>query len=104
MDNKQKIRFVYDCLAGKDSIPVKLRMKQAFDAELHAKLVEVLEDLVEEYEDKQEVPKALAFAFVDLRTSFDAAAGWFSEKDQERIADAAEELVDLAYQLFSKED
>lgn len=104
MDTDQKIGFVFECLVGEQSIPAQLRMKRGLNEERFTRLISVLQELTGECAGGATIDKRLAFAFVDIRTAFDGAIRLYSGAVAERIEDAAEQLVDLAYGLFSTED
>jgi hypothetical protein len=91
---------VHRGLVSQESLPVRLRMGEGLDEEQLAQVKGALHFLVERWRHRTEVPKRVAAAYVDLQSSMQWGWDRYSETEQIAIEDAANELVDLAYQLF----
>lgn len=98
MTEEEALAAVTAGLVSRESLPVKLRMGDGFDAELFDRTRAALRFLAERYRDRDHVPKALAFAMVDLTGTLMAAD--YPPELWERVQSATDELVALAYEIF----
>jgi hypothetical protein len=89
-----------EALSGPDGLLVKLRNREGLDEGLLATVVAATEELIGEYADESTVPKSLALNFVDLSASLEGGWTFYDEATQERVEDARDTLVSLAYDLF----
>jgi hypothetical protein len=102
MTESEAVEIVHRGLVSQESLPVRLRMGEGLDEAQLAQVKAALHFLVERWRGRTEVPKRLAAAFVDLQSSMQWGWDRYSETEQMAIEDAANELVDLAYQLFEE--
>jgi hypothetical protein len=100
MTEEAAMRVIYEGLAGKDCIPIKLRMGNGLDKEQLQMVKGAIRFLTQEWKSRDLVPKGLAAAFVDIQSAMEWGQGQYSMAEQDEIEDAAYELVDLAYDLF----
>lgn len=100
MNEEIAVQVIYEGLSGKDSIPVKLRMGNGLDKGQVQMLKDAIGFLAREWKSRGVVPKRLAAAFVDIQSSMEWGKAQYSTAEQDEIEDAANELVDLAYDLF----
>lgn len=73
--------------AGLDEVAVK-RLEAAID---HLTLI---------YQEREQVPKILAAAFIDLTPWFERCLGFYSQEEQDRIMDVRDRLVEMASRMF----
>lgn len=104
MEINEAIDVVYNGLVGVNSIPVNLRMGNGLDYESVSKVKEAIKYLISEYSFKSEVPKKLAFAFVDIYGAFQFKEGFYSEKELIEYENLGIEFQELAYNLFDPEN
>jgi len=102
MDEKVAMRVIYEGLAGEDCIPIKLRQGQGLDKEQLQAVKDAISFLDRAWKSREMIPKRLAAAFVDIQSSMEWGRDLYSEAEQIEIEDAANELVDLAYDLFDE--
>jgi len=101
MNIELALKNIDELLIADNSLPVDLNNKSiGLNEEKVTKLLSTLDFLIEYYSDKSTVPKALAFAFVDVSKFFERSLSLYSEDVQERIFDIKEEIVAKAYELF----
>lgn len=100
-DLKAALATVDELLLGDDSIPIQLRQHQGLDSARFERLEDAIEVLIEHYREKDEVPKKLALAFVDISNYFYFTESEYTEAELEKFEDAAHRLTYLASQLFS---
>jgi hypothetical protein len=100
LPESQAIAAIDEGLWGPRSIPVQLREGKGLDETALRRVREALELLAERWRFRSEVPKRVAAALVDIQSSMQASFDQYDEDEQDAIEDAANELVDLAYQLL----
>jgi hypothetical protein len=100
---QQAIETVYEELAGEQCIPIKLRRGEGLDEAALNRVRQSLILLTELWKHMPYVPKRIAAAFVDIQSSMEWGRDQYSEGEQQRIEDAAIELVSLANDLFEDE-
>lgn len=100
MDIRTALANIEDLLLGPNCIPVQLRSRKGLNMDMYNLLVSSIEVVIEEYKNKENVPKRLALAFVDIGTYFYFGDDWYPPKVQEELEDAAHELISMAYQIF----
>ena len=100
MTEAEAVAIVHEALVGPDNLPLKLVRRQGFDEAQFQRVKSALASLVAAYQDRDSVPKALAYALVDVQATFQMGLAAYPTDVQQRIVDASEELVDLAYLLF----
>jgi hypothetical protein len=104
MDESEARKVVVEALAGANGIPVKLRRKDGLDEEQLDRVRKAAALLARAYEGREEIPRDLALAFLDIRTSMESGLGLYPEQAQDAIQDAAEELVELGLDLFGADE
>ena len=103
MDDKEALEIIYEGLAGKECLPIKLSRGEGLDKKMLAQVKQAMQMLIEHWHGRDEVPKRLAAAFVDLHTAMEWGRDQYSESEQDEIEDVAIALVQLAYELLEKE-
>jgi hypothetical protein len=104
MGRQEALDTIYQGLLGNNSIPVQLRSGKGLDKDTFLKIKIAIAFLKKEYKNKNEVPKKLALAFIDISSYFSFRDDFYSIEDQEVFEDAANELVQLANDLFEDDD
>lgn len=100
MDETEALQVIYDSFLGDETIPIKLRLGKGLDRKQLDKAKQALNFLIRAWHGRDMVPQRLAAAFVDIQSTMQWGKDQYSEAEQDEIEDAANELVDLAYDLF----
>ena len=101
MNIETALKNLNELLVGESSIPVDLNNRSiGIDESKVSKLMDTLDFLIEYYSDKDEIPKSLAFAFVDISKAFERCLPLYSEVEQDRIFDLKEDIVSKGYEIF----
>lgn len=103
MTEAEALSTVQEGLIGPYSIPVRLREGRGLDGAMLARLRDALATLTHAYARTDRVPKVLAMAFVDITGSMQANWDRYPEDEQDRIEDATNELVELAWRIFDSD-
>jgi hypothetical protein len=101
MNKEISLKIVYERLVGPHSLPISVREMQGVNKKDYQELKCAIEYLIEYYSDKNEVPKELALAFVDIGNYFFVPNLNYSEEEHEELEDYGIELSELANKLFS---
>ncbi|MFW2513688.1 hypothetical protein ACNI3K_07900 [Demequina sp. SO4-13] len=104
MSIEHDLATVERLLVSDESIPVRLRLQEGLDEDAYTELTGALERLVDYYADRPDVPKRLAFAFVDLGAAFSYPEGIYPDDELMRIEDAGQELSQMGQRLFGDAD
>lgn len=104
MATEQDLATVQRLLVSESSIPAQLRMGEGLDERAYVELMGALERLAEHFGSRNEVPKALAFAFVDVSSGFNVEPDAYPASERERIEDAGQELSRIGQALFGDDD
>lgn len=97
---QRAIDTVYAELSGEECIPIKLRLGEGLNEAAMDRVRNALRFLIDRWRLNPYVPKRLAAAFVDIQSSMEWGWDQYGESEQNRIEDAAVELVSLANELF----
>ncbi|MFK7050541.1 hypothetical protein FLACOL_00241 [Flavobacterium columnare] len=103
MNQEEAIKNVYNALLSETSIPVSIRNMEGVDKVQYEELKKNIIFLIDYYKDRDNVPKKLALAFVDISNYFFVPNLNYSEEDSERFEDYGIELSELANKLFDDE-
>lgn len=101
MDKEKALENVYQSLLGANSLLVKMRRGDGLDDLQWKNFREAINFLTEFYKDKESVPKKLALAFVDVSNYFYFHEGKYTDEEENKLEDAAQEIVQMADKLFS---
>ncbi|HYD41719.1 MAG TPA: hypothetical protein VEB43_12905 [Anaeromyxobacter sp.] len=101
MTESDAIVVVQEELFGPASLPVRIRRGEGLHREGLQRLRGALASLIDRWRLRSAVPKSVAAAMVDLATFMDPGRHPYPEEELQAIEDATEELVALAYALFS---
>ncbi|MDR1284819.1 MAG: hypothetical protein LBJ88_01300 [Campylobacteraceae bacterium] len=101
MNKEISLKIVYEKLIGFNSIPISIREMRGVNIKDYQELKCAIEYLIEYYNDKNDVPKKLALAFVDISNYFFVPNLNYSEKEHEKLENYGIELSELANKLFS---
>ena len=71
---------------------LKLHERQGMDEVLFAEMVQLLQDIDVEYQDKDYIPKKLAEIFVDMFIAIDGSASYYDDEYQQEIYQMADQL------------
>jgi hypothetical protein len=100
MDKDKALKIVYDKIIGIDSIPLSIREMKGVNADNFQELKSAIIYLIEYYGNKDDVPKELALAFVDISNYFFVPNLNYTEREHEKLEDYGIELSELANKLF----
>ncbi len=101
MTESEALAVVQEELLGTASLPVRIRSGEGLDEDGLERLRGALAFLIEGWRLRSAVPKSIAAAMVDLATSMGPGRHPYRPEQLDAIEDATEELVELAYALFS---
>jgi hypothetical protein len=90
---------IYNLLLGEKSIPVKLRLKDNVDNDYKI-LLEELEKLTEKYSGKNNIPKKLGYAFLDISNYFEFSDRLYSEKEIDNIEDMKNNIMEKLIEFY----
>lgn len=99
-NNNEAIDLIYEGLVGLNSIPTDLRMRKGIDYSKLENIRKAIKFLIKSYSDKDEVPKRLALAFIDIYGAFQFKKGFYSDEKLLEYEDIGIELQELAYELL----
>ncbi|HEY7306309.1 MAG TPA: hypothetical protein VH601_19450 [Bryobacteraceae bacterium] len=100
MSEEEAVSAIDELLVGDQSIPGKLAMKKGIDEEAVARLESAIETLMPIYKVRNDIPKKVAAAFLDLAADFDRTMPLYSSELQDRIEDLKLHIISLGYDLF----
>ena len=103
MNKEEAIEIVYNALLSETSIPVSIRSMDGVDKIQYEELKKSILFLIDYYKNKDDVPKKVAQAFVDISNYFFVPNLNYSEEDLELFENYGIELTTLANQLFDFE-
>lgn len=95
------LQTVYQSLLGDNSLLVKIRRGDGLNETDWEKFKQAVGILIEIYKEKEFIPKKLALAFVDVSNYFYVRQAEYSAAEEDRLEDAAQEIVQMADELFS---
>jgi hypothetical protein len=90
---------IIDLLLGSNSIPVKLRLKEDINSD-YITLLQELDLLIEKYEGKMEIPKNLAYSFLDISNLFEFSERLYSEKELEIIENMKDCILEKIVKFY----
>lgn len=103
MNREKAIEIVYNALLSEYSIPVSIRGMNGVDKIQYEELKKSVLFLTDYYKNKDEIPKKVALAFVDISNYFFVPNLSYSKEDHELFEDYGIELSELANKLFDYE-
>ncbi|MET3047512.1 hypothetical protein V8245_04205 [Flavobacterium columnare] len=103
MNKEEAIKNVYNALLSETSIPISIRNMEGVDKIQYEELKKNIIFLIDYYKDRDDVPKKLALAFVDISNYFFVPNLNYSEEDYEQFENYGIELSELANKLFEDE-
>ncbi|MWP50013.1 MULTISPECIES: hypothetical protein [unclassified Gilliamella] len=99
---KTSLNIIEEKLIGENSIPIKIHVGSGVDEDDYLLLRKAILHAIEYYQDKKEVPKKLALAFVNISNYFFISKDSpYSEKEMIMIENIGNELSELGEKLFS---
>lgn len=100
MTEQEAIAIVEETLLSDQSIPAKLWMKGGVDEDAVARLENAMESLIAVFRARDQVPKKVAAAFLDLTPDFERTLDLYSEEEQRRIEDLKLHIISRAHDLL----
>ena len=100
MNIKEALEIVEKRLVGIESIPISIRQMKGVDENEYDELINSISFLTDYFREKENVPKILALAFVDVSNYFFVPNLGYSKQEQEKLEDYGIKLSELANQLF----
>ncbi|MDE1464274.1 hypothetical protein [Spartinivicinus poritis] len=101
MDLTDAISTVRKELIEEGGMLHRIALYEGIDLKAANRLKTALKSLADYYKDKNDIPKKLAAAFIDLTPLFERSIDMYSEIEQEQIEDIRNDIVSLAVDLFS---
>jgi hypothetical protein len=90
---------IYSLLLGKNSIPVKLRLKENVGNDYKI-LLEELDKLIEKYSGENDIPKKLSYAFLDISNYFEFSDKMYNEIELETIEDMKNNILEKLIEFY----
>jgi hypothetical protein len=90
---------IYNLLLGGNSIPVKLRLKDNADNDYKI-LLEELEKLTEKYRGKNNIPKRLGYAFLDISNYFEFSDKLYNQEELAIIEDMKNNIIEKLIEFY----
>jgi hypothetical protein len=90
---------IIDLLLGSNSIPVRLRLKEDVDS-YYITLLQELDLLIEKYKGKAEIPKTLAYSFLDISNLFEFSGRLYNEKELEIIENMRDRILEKIVEFY----
>ena len=100
MTEQEAVAIIDEVLLSKHSIPAKLAMKDGIDTEAVQRLETAVSVLVPIYVDRDQVPKKIAAAFLDLSPDFERTMPLYPDEERDRIEDLMLRVISLGHDLF----
>jgi len=100
MSEEEAVSTIEELLAGDQSIPARLAMKERIDEEAIAKLEDAIKTLTFLYKARNDIPKKVAAAFLDITPDFERTMALYPSEQQDRIEDLKLRIISLAHDLF----
>lgn len=100
MTEDEAINIVYDGLAGPASLIIKLRAGEGLDLDLLDQVKRAARFLVDQMRARTDVPKRLAYAFLDIQAAFQNEMLRYDDHEQLQIEAASIALVELGLEIF----
>ena len=97
----EALEIINQSLLGENSLLVNLRRGDGLNDEQWQAFREAMRVVTAFYKDKDSVPKKLALAFVDVSNYFYFHEGKYTQQEANKLEDAAQEIVQMADELFS---
>ena len=103
MDEDKAIEIIKAEILGSNSVFIKLSLKSGIDEDAFKRLLDAMDFLTKLYKNRDQVPKVVAGAFVDLTPYFERCLELYSEEERNRIFDLKERIVSSALTMFGIE-
>ncbi|GKQ49101.1 hypothetical protein [Pseudomonas syringae] len=100
MNAESAVELVCARLVEENSIPVKIRTRNIVSDEEVGELLQAVDFLISYYKERDDIPKKLALAFVDIYVGFNVVAEFYSGIEIQRFEDIGITLQEKAYELF----
>lgn len=78
-----------------EDIMIDLRFLKGLDENKVCKLKDNLQKLIEEWKDKDSIPKILCSYFIDFSSSTEASASMYKDSEKNKILQFADEISEL---------
>ncbi len=101
MEIKEAQELIYEYLVGENSIPIELRLNKKLDYNKIEKLYQAIKLAIKFYSDKEEVPKKIACAFIDIYGAFQFKNDFFPKEKLIEYENIGIELQSLALDLLN---
>ena len=95
------IETLWNSVLEEDGFIVKLRNKNEFDERMYSQIKEILTKLVEEWKNKENIPKKGLLIIVELIEFLARNSSFLSKEDSLKVEDAELEIKDILNNLYS---